>query len=142
MRSVLIPGVEIQERFFVSLVFLFLLWLLRLITYQLIHDKLPNDRARYTWRKTSSYIIAFLGLLLLGRIWIQHIQGLATFLGLASAGLAIAMQGPLTDLAGFLLIISRRPFEVGDRIEIDGHAGDVVDIRFLQFTLMEIGNWV
>ncbi|MCB0211125.1 MAG: mechanosensitive ion channel family protein [Anaerolineae bacterium] len=110
--------------------------------YQLIQEKLLDDRARYTWRKTSSYIIAFLGLLLLGRIWIQHIQGLATFLGLASAGLAIALQGPLTDLAGFLLIISRRPFEVGDRVEIGNHAGDVVDIRFLQFTLLEIGNWV
>jgi small-conductance mechanosensitive channel len=56
--------------------------------------------------------------------------------------LAIALQGPLTDLAGWLFILSRRPFEVGDRIEIGKYAGDVVDIRIFQFTLLEIGNWV
>ena len=36
----------------------------------------------------------------------------------------------------------RRPFQVGDRIQIGDHAGDVIDIRTFQCTLMEIGNWV
>jgi small-conductance mechanosensitive channel len=36
----------------------------------------------------------------------------------------------------------RRPFEAGDRIELGGHKGDVIDIRLQQFTLNEIGNWV
>ena len=36
----------------------------------------------------------------------------------------------------------RKPFEVGDRIEIDNLTGDVIDIRIFQFTVMEIGNWV
>lgn len=141
-RTMLIPSAALQEKLIVSAFFVITLWLLRYAAFRLVQRNLPNDRARYTWRKTSSYIVAFLGLLILGRVWFQDIQGLATFLGLASAGLAIALQGPLTDLAGFLFIISRRPFEVGDRIEIGSRAGDVVDIRFLQFTLLEIGNWV
>ena len=142
VQNMLIPSPELQEKIFVSLILILLLWMLRLVIFKLVQSKLPDDRVRYTWRKTSSYVMAFIGLLLLGRLWVEDIQGVATFLGLASAGLAIALQGPLTDLAGFLLIISRRPFEVGDRIEISNHAGDVVDIRFLQFTLLEIGNWV
>jgi len=39
-------------------------------------------------------------------------------------------------------IILRHPFDVGDRIQIGGHAGDVVDIRAFEFTINEIGNWV
>lgn len=41
-----------------------------------------------------------------------------------------------------MFIVIRSPFVVGDRIEIGEHAGDVIDIRPLQFSLMEIGNWV
>jgi len=61
---------------------------------------------------------------------------------LLSAGLAIALKDLVSDFAGWLFIISRRPFSVGDRIQIGNHAGDVIDIRVFQFTLMEIGNWV
>lgn len=136
------PSEETQDKFLVSIAILVCLWLLRLIVLRFVQNKLADDRARYSWRKTSSYIAAILALLLLGRLWIRDIQAIATFLGLASAGLAIAMQGPLTDLAGWLFIFSRRPFELGDRVEIGEHAGDVVDIRFFQFTILEIGNWV
>ena len=41
-----------------------------------------------------------------------------------------------------VFIIWRRPFNVGDRIQIGQHAGDVIDVRIFKFTLMEIGNWV
>jgi small-conductance mechanosensitive channel len=66
----------------------------------------------------------------------------ATDLGLLSAGLAIALKDLIMNLAGWLFIIWRRPFEVGDRIQIGNHAGDVIDQRIFQFTILEIGNWV
>jgi small-conductance mechanosensitive channel len=44
--------------------------------------------------------------------------------------------------AGWVFILWRRPFELGDRIEIDGVRGDVVDISLLHHSLMEIGNWI
>ncbi|OLC04924.1 MAG: mechanosensitive ion channel protein MscS, partial [Gemmatimonadetes bacterium 13_1_40CM_69_22] len=77
-----------------------------------------------------------------GRMWIPGVQALATFLGLLSAGLAIALKDPVADLAGWAFIIWRRPFEVGDRIQIGLHAGDVIDLGLFQFTLNEIGAWV
>jgi small-conductance mechanosensitive channel len=52
------------------------------------------------------------------------------------------MREPLTNLAGWAFILWRRPFAIGDRIEVGAYAGDVVDIRLFQFTLLEIGNWV
>jgi small-conductance mechanosensitive channel len=61
---------------------------------------------------------------------------------LITAGLAIALRDPLVNLAGWVFIIWRKPFVVGDRIQIGNNSGDVIDVRIFQFTLMEIGNWV
>ncbi|MDX1632794.1 MAG: mechanosensitive ion channel family protein, partial [Thermoanaerobaculia bacterium] len=59
-----------------------------------------------------------------------------------SAGLAIALRDFVTAVAGWLFLLLRKPFEVGDRIEIGGYRGDVIDVRIFKFTLVEIGNWV
>ncbi len=59
-----------------------------------------------------------------------------------SAGLAIALQDLLVNFAGWLFFLIRKPFGVGDRIEIDGIIGDVIDLRLFQFSVIEIGNWV
>jgi small-conductance mechanosensitive channel len=45
-------------------------------------------------------------------------------------------------MAGWVYILSRRPFQVGDRIEVNQFKGDVVDIRLFRFSLMEIQGWV
>jgi small-conductance mechanosensitive channel len=69
-------------------------------------------------------------------------RSLATYLGLLSAGLAIALRELVANFVGWAFILWRRPFEVGDRIQIGDTAGDVIDLRIFQFTLLEIGNWV
>jgi small-conductance mechanosensitive channel len=79
---------------------------------------------------------------MIGPIWTRGITSLTTFLGLASAGIAVAMHDTIANLAGWLFIIWRKPFKVGDRVEIGDIAGDVIDIRIFQFSLIEIGNWV
>ena len=45
-------------------------------------------------------------------------------------------------MVGWCFILIRQPFKVGDRIQIGKVAGDVIDIRFFNFQLNEIGNWV
>jgi len=99
-------------------------------------------RTQYYWRKAVTYTVSFLGFLAVGRVWLPGIGSLATFLGLLGAGIAVALKDPLQNLAGWLFILWRRPFAVGDRIQIGSNAGDVIDLRIFQFTLLEIGNWV
>ena len=41
-----------------------------------------------------------------------------------------------------MYIIFRKPFEMGDRIQIGNSEGDILDISFFEFTMMEIKNWV
>lgn len=99
-------------------------------------------RVRYGWRKASSYFSVVIGILILGRIWFTEFESVSVFFGLMSAGLAIALKDPIVNFVGWSFILWRRPFTVGDRVQIGGHAGDVIDLRLFQFTLMEIGKWV
>lgn len=118
------------------------LWLLRRWILHLETRRIEDVRARYQWRKITNYIYYITLAFLLGLIWLGDLTNLATYLGLVSAGLAIALSDPITNVAGWIFIFWRRPFEVGDRIQIGEHAGDVIDARIFQFTLLEIGNWV
>ena len=136
------PGLDFQAKLIGSLIILFVMWLLRLLLIQVVNRRVSGIRRRHSLRKTTTYALASVVVLLLTALWIESLQGMATFLGLVSAGLAIALQGPLSNLAGWFYLIWRRPFEIGDRIEIGTTAGDVIDISLFQFTLLEIGNWV
>jgi len=112
------------------------------IINRIVFSKTEDVYYRYKWRKTQDYITFFIGFLIIISIWIDEFKSLLTFFGLLTAGIAIALKDPLTDLAGWFFIIWRKPFNVGDRIQIGAHAGDVIDIRIFQFTIIEIGNWV
>ncbi|GMV04740.1 MAG: hypothetical protein AMXMBFR53_10200 [Gemmatimonadota bacterium] len=140
----LIPGlgVEIQAKLLVSLLVVLLLVFARRGLLRFVDGRLDDPSARYRWSKTSSYVAFLLGLVVVAQVWFSAIRQVGTFLGLLSAGLAIALKDLVADLAGWVFILWRRPFDLGDRIQIGDHAGDVVDVRIFAFTIMEIGNWV
>jgi small-conductance mechanosensitive channel len=116
--------------------------LLRGVVLMLVRKRTMEAKTRYQWRKTSSHIATFLILLLLARTWIQGFESISTFLGLFSAGIAIAIKDVIMNFIGWVFIAWRKPFKVGDRVEVDQIIGDVVDIRLFQFTVLEVGNWV
>lgn len=118
------------------------LWLLRHLVLALAYRRVTDPWSRYRWRKTITYLTIATGVLIVGRMWFEGVQSLATFFGLLTAGLAIALRDPIMDFAGWMFIVGRRPFEVGDRIQIGAHAGDVIDVRMFHFTINEIGAWV
>jgi small-conductance mechanosensitive channel len=135
-------SVDTLTKIVVSVSIFIVLYLLQLATLHVIWRRTKNIKVRYQWKRTLSFIYPFLGLILVFAVWLQAFQQFGAFLGLFTAGLAIAMKDPLTNLAGWFFIIFRHPFVVGDRVQIEEHAGDVIDIRLFQFTILEIGNWV
>ncbi len=82
-------------------------------------------------------VAALLGLL---SIWFDNPTRLATGLGLASAGLAFALQKFVTSIAGYYVILTTNNFTVGDRITMGGVRGDVIALNFIQTTIMEMGD--
>lgn len=133
---------QIQTRILTSLVAILFLLIVRRIVLYLVYRKYKDVSVRYHWRKNSNYVVFGLCVFVVGSIWFRGFQSLSTYLGLLSAGVAIALQSALVNLAGWFFIIWRRPFHVGDRIQIGDVKGDVIDQRIFMFSLMEIGNWV
>jgi small-conductance mechanosensitive channel len=133
---------DTASRIIISVIAVVALYVLNRVVIRLVVPRIEDIYTRYRLRKFAGYVIFIIGALILGRVWVRGFQSLATFLGLLSAGIAIALRDPIVNLAGWFFIIWRRPLEVGDRVQIGEHAGDVIDIRVFQFTLMEIGNWV
>ena len=133
---------RVQENLYTSVIIILILWLTRTLVMSIVWRRVEDVRLRYRWRKTSKSVAAVIGLVLVGRVWFEGIQSLTTFLALVGVGLTIALKDVVTAIAGWFFIVWRRPFHVGDRIQIGQHAGDVIDIRIFKFILMEIGNWV
>ncbi len=135
-------GPETEIKLLISVAIVGSLVLLRRLVLMVAERRVEDHSTMYRWAKISGYVAFVIGVLAVGQVWFTAIRSLGTFLGLLTAGLAIALKDLVADLAGFLFILWRKPFELGDRIELDGKAGDVVDVRIFAFTLMEIGNWV
>ena len=133
---------DLQSKLFGSVLVFLLIWLFQRLAHAILTRRIKDVKNLYHWNKVSSYIIAMLGLIVVGRIWFAGVAALATFFGLLSAGLAIAFRDPLVNLAGWAFILWRRPFRVGDRIEVGDNRGDVIDQSLFNFSLMEIGNRV
>jgi small-conductance mechanosensitive channel len=131
-----------QQKILLTLLAVLLAWLVRRIVLRALYQRVDDIKARYQWRKNTGYAAVLLAMLVVARVWFEGFQSIATYLGLLSAGLAIALKDLVADLAGWIFLMWRKPFEVGDRIQIGDHSGDVIDIRIFQFTLLEIGNWV
>lgn len=116
--------------------------IIRWLVSRWLNRTVKDGELLFRTRKGTTYAFVAVTVVLLIWIWLPFFDDLGTFLGLLSAGLAIALADVFLDLAGWLYIMFRRPFRVGDRIEIADTAGDVIDIRAFRFTVLEIKNWV
>ncbi|MEK6917202.1 MAG: mechanosensitive ion channel family protein [Nanoarchaeota archaeon] len=68
------------------------------------------------------------------------LENAGVWLGLFSAGLGLALQRPITGMAAWIMIIIRRPFEIGDRVIIGTVKGEVLDLSLTHIYLKEIGG--
>ncbi|MDZ7821057.1 MAG: mechanosensitive ion channel family protein [Candidatus Marinimicrobia bacterium] len=133
---------EVIEKLIVSLTVLVILTIIRFLGNYAVRKRIQDDMKAYHWRRAVLYIYTVLIIIFIGSIWVKGLRSLTTILGLASAGIAIAMHDTIANLAGWAFIVSRKPFKAGDRIEVQNIIGDVIDIRILQFSIVECGNWV
>lgn len=95
---------------------------------------------RYYTRKITRYVAAFLALIALAIVWRAFAGRIGVVLGLLAAGLAFAMQEVIGALAGWFSITFGRIFRVGDRVQMAGVQGDVIDISPMRTKVMEIGS--
>lgn len=105
--------------------------------------RLPGRRqdGRRFWSRQgiqlASAILVTIGVL---SIWLTPGTDLSTGIGLAAAGLALALSQVILALAGYFAILRGDMFTVGDRITIGGVRGDVVQLGFIKTTVFEMGQ--
>lgn len=133
---------DTTENMVFSVAALIVILLGRALVLRYATSNIEDTDAQYRARKIVNYTATGLYLTTLGFVWLDAFSNLPTYLGLVSAGIAIALADVLKNMAGWAFILTRRPFEVGDRIEVLGLRGDVVDVRLFRFSLMEVGGWV
>lgn len=107
-----------------------------------VATKLKDINTRYKSKKILSVFGYVLSIVLILIVFSNKLGGLTIALGVTGAGIAFALQEVITSYAGWLSIILGGSYKTGDRIQLGGIRGDVMDIGVLRTTIMETGQWV
>ena len=103
---------------------------------------LPDNTTRYKSQKGVEIVGYFLIVILSVSYFTGSIKDFTLAIGLFSAGVAFALQELFLAVAGSIYIFIIKVYRVGERIEINGIKGDIIDIDSMYTTMMEIGEWV
>ena len=129
---------DILPRAIITLGIILFVLLLRFLLLRIVSRRNRNHVGRLRWRTNTFYFAIFLILLLGFPIWLPSLRSVATVIGLFGAGILIVFKEIFLSLSAWFYIMIRRPFEVGNRVSMNGVIGDVIDIRLFEFTVMEV----
>ncbi|OCB76058.1 mechanosensitive ion channel family protein [Flavobacterium crassostreae] len=119
-----------------------LIWSFIKIIQKRLLTKIKDNSNHYKAKKISSFIGYVLSILLLTIVFSDKLGGVTVALGVAGAGVAFALQEVIASFAGWLAIMLGGFYDTGDRVQLGGIKGDVMDIGVLRTTIMETGQWV
>ena len=102
--------------------------------------RVADPSTRFTLKRIKR-LIAFLLVLLVGVsvLFVNWYTALIS-VGVVSVIVGLSVQTPMTSFIGWIYILVRRPYRVGDRIKIDDATGDVIDVGYIDTTLWEFGG--
>ena len=118
------------------------IWILIKIIQNRLFSKIKENDNHYKANKFSNFIGYFLTILLITIVYSEKLGGLTVAFGVAGAGIAFALQEVIVSFAGWLAILFGSFYKTGDRVQLGGIKGDVMDIGMLRTTIMETGQWV
>jgi len=121
----------------VILVFILIAWARRWMKKNL-HDNSIKYKAQKAIQVVGYLLIIFLTI----SYFTGSIKDFGLAVGLLTAGITITLQELILSIAGSFYIFFVRVYKPGDRIELNGIKGDVIDIDSMYTTMMEIGQWV
>ena len=118
------------------------IWILIKIIQRNVISNLQESGNRYKIKKLSTIIGYFLTVILIAIVFSDKLGGFTVALGVAGAGIAFALQEVIASVAGWLAIMFGGLYKTGDRVQLGGITGDVMDIGVIRTTIMETGQWV
>ncbi len=141
LRDLLVDTDSVAGLAVTTLAIVFVAAGVRLLAVPLVRRRYADDQYRRYWSgKVVTYVIVTVALVALIALWAPLGGRLSVIIGFATAGVAFAMQEVIGALFGWVNILAGRIYTVGERVEVAGVRGDVVDITPLRTTLFEIGS--
>ena len=107
-----------------------------------VSRSVKETSARYRIRKLVGFLGYIVLVLVLLAMFSERLGQLTVVFGVAGAGVAFALQEVIASVAGWIAISLGGFYRPGERVQVGGIKGDVIDIGVLRTTLMEIGDWV
>lgn len=109
---------------------------------RILLGRIENTDTRYRLRKLLGAVAALLSIILITLVFSKKLGNLTVAFGVAGAGIAFALQEVIASIAGWVAVSFGNFYSVGDRVQLGGITGDVIDIGVLRTTVMETGQWV
>jgi small-conductance mechanosensitive channel len=120
---------------------IFIIIILRVLQKS-ITKYVKDQENRYKTRKMINIFGYVVALIFIAIVYSDQLGGITVVLGVASAGIAFALQEVIISVAGWISIMVGNIFNTGDRIKMGGIKGDVIDLGVLRTTIMEVNEWV
>ena len=138
----LYPLVYLEKGFYTFFALSVIYLIFKIFLQDKIAKSIKDKKAKYSFSKVISVLYIIVFVIFLIAIWVENPQDITVAYGLAGAGIAIALQDLFKNVAGGVVLFLTGLYRVGDRIEINGKSGDVMDIGILYTTILEIKDWV
>jgi small-conductance mechanosensitive channel len=110
--------------------------LARRATFRYVQD----TRRRYQFLLMRRIVMWVLVAIIIAVSFANELSSVATFAGLLTAGVALALQSVILSIAGYFLLIGKFGIRVGDRVQISGVTGEVVEVGLVRLHLMELAG--
>ena len=122
-----------------SVVFVVLAIIVRMVVSQAIarHVAQPEARRRWVVSIRNWFVVALI--LGLGAIWGAALRTLAVSVVALTVAFVVATKELIQCISGSVLRTAAKAYSVGDRIQIERHRGDVIDVNFFSTTILEVG---
>jgi small-conductance mechanosensitive channel len=104
--------------------------------YRYVHE--PHRRYQFLLLRKIALTLAVIIIVALG--FASRLESAVTYAGLLTAGIAVALQNVIVAVVGYFFLIGRYGIRVGDRVQISGVTGEVVDIGLVRIQVMELGG--
>lgn len=122
----------------ISLFFISLVLLASRIILRLIHKNAEYEGDRYNLFRIVKFLTVVCIFIIVIAFLFQNLVAAAVSFGLISLVLGFALQAPITSFIAWLYIVFRRPFQVGNRIQIGNLRGDVLEIGYIDTLILEV----
>jgi small-conductance mechanosensitive channel len=136
------PHPYLQKLFLIAAVLTALYLVFQVVLIRIVTSRVGDEKTRYTLNRVFNILSLVIFVAASVTILLDDPTSLLVTYSIIGAGIAFALQDVFKNFVGSIIIITGSLYRIGDRIEIDGRIGDVMDVGIMNTTLMEIRGWV